>query len=169
MEFKTERYVISFTANDTDWRICLVSGKELLDNYNNTHEIHLSLACGCCDYGSQTIYLNEDIEYTGIISALKHELTHCWMYVNGFYCKQYDEEDICNIVSASHNFVAGVCSSFVWKAKGANLNICKKCEYLHKSKDSRYMCSKSGIVIINQPKRICCSTYTDKTNKDNKL
>lgn len=103
---------MNFEINSDKWKIKMISDAEvnkLVDNKENefTH--------GFTDYKTLTIYLNE--EAPNYKKTLYHELTHVYMYESGNvqWDKTFNNEDICEICSCSHEFVHEVVEHYLKK------------------------------------------------------
>lgn len=90
---------MEFKINGTKWKILDV------DEATINNEVKQDGSLGLTIYKTQTIMLLKD--QTNIIKTLKHELTHAWLYEYGHNQseKEFDCEDICEIVASSNDFI----------------------------------------------------------------
>ena len=91
----------NFEINDSKWKIKIISNDVMENQYGKQGEY----THGITMYSENVIYINEttpELERT-----IKHELTHCWLYVYG-HCqeeKSFTNEDVCEIVASINNFI----------------------------------------------------------------
>ncbi len=90
---------MKFKINNTEWTI------EEVDEATINNEMKSDGTLGVTIYRTQTIMLLKD--QANIIKTLKHELTHVWLFEYGHRPdeKRYNEEDICEIVASSNDFI----------------------------------------------------------------
>lgn len=64
-------------------------------------------ACfGLTFYKDHKIWIAKDLCKDEKVRTLKHELTHCYIWENGFYHIDFnDEEIICDFVASIYNFI----------------------------------------------------------------
>ena len=97
---------MQFTINNSVWNIRLANEAEM----NN--EMKSDGTLGITIYGTQEILLLD--KQVNILRTLKHELTHVWLWEYGHNQneKEFNKEDICEIVASSNNFVNEVVEEF---------------------------------------------------------
>lgn len=97
---------MEFEINNSKWKIILKDKDSLLDYYQKNNDSEATYVFGCTCYFKHEIYINKDMCYEQEISTLKHELTHCyiWMYGLG-QNPNFTEEMVCDLVSAITNFI----------------------------------------------------------------
>lgn len=108
----TEHEIMTFEVNGLIYKIVIVEafqGDNLL---------------GLAEYPQKKITLKlEDIDI--MIKTLKHELTHVWLEEYGHNqheSKGYNNEDICEIVACSNNFINKIVHEFNEAYNKINLN-----------------------------------------------
>src|SRR5574344_828683 len=94
---------MKFKINDDEWTINEISNAEMnsiCESDNKETFTH-----GYTQYSDLTISINKDSHSKR--KTLIHELTHCWLYEYGHnqWSKEFNYEDVCEIVSASNNFI----------------------------------------------------------------
>jgi Zn-dependent peptidase ImmA (M78 family) len=91
-----------FICNDTEYEIV---EKEYLENEEDI---------GLTDYQKQRILLKK-LDKEIMIKTLKHELMHVWMYEYGHNQsdRNFTNEDVCEIVACSNNFVNEVVERYL--------------------------------------------------------
>ena len=64
-------------------------------------------ACmGLTFYKEHKIWINKDLCFDEKIRTLKHELTHCYIWENGFYNVDFNNEElICDFVASIYDFI----------------------------------------------------------------
>lgn len=90
-----------FEINNSKWLIKEISQEEMQYSMGEegkyTHGITI--------YSENTIYINETSPEKE--RTLKHELTHVWLYMYGHnqQDKEFNYEDVCEIVACSNDFI----------------------------------------------------------------
>ena len=98
---------MKFIINDTEWIIKKVNEDVMNNEMKNDYTLGVTI------YKTQEILLLEN--QANIIKTLKHELTHVWLYEYGHDQhddNSYNNEDICEIVASSNNFINEVVEKF---------------------------------------------------------
>lgn len=92
---------MKFEINNAEWEIKEISSEEMERNYGKTGYYTHGFTC----YSEDIIYINKTSPEKE--RTLKHELTHCWLYMFGHNQdeKQFNNEDICEIVASSNDFI----------------------------------------------------------------
>lgn len=95
------------------------------ENINNVEERYY----GITYTDMQEIYLDKDLPEDRKKATLIHELTHCFIvnYITHLE-KQYCEEDVCDIVSNSYDFVHEITEKYFNQNKEAIKVICSALE-----------------------------------------
>lgn len=90
---------MKFNINNTNWTIKIVDEATM----NNVMKNDVTL--GLTIYKTQEILLLKN--QPNIVKTLKHELTHVWLYEYGHnqHEKEFNFEDICEIVASSNDFI----------------------------------------------------------------
>lgn len=97
---------MEFELNGAKWKI------EVVDEATINNEAEANDIFGLTIYKTQTIMLLE--EQANIIKTLKHELTHAWLYeyAHNQRDKEFNYEDVCEIVASSNDFINEVVMQF---------------------------------------------------------
>lgn len=100
---------MKFKINNTEWIIKEVN-EAIINNEVKQDEI-----LGLTIYKTQEILLLES--QANIIKTLKHELVHVWLYEYGHNQqeKEFNCEDICEIVASSNDFINEVIEEYTRK------------------------------------------------------
>ena len=97
---------MKFEINGSEWEIIIVSEDKMNNEQKNDYTLGLTI------YSKQEVWLLEG--QSNIIKTLKHELTHVWLFEYGHNAqeKEFNHEDICEIVASSNNFINDVVTKF---------------------------------------------------------
>lgn len=98
---------MKFNINNTEWTI-----KEVNEATIN-NEVEGDGTLGLTIYKTQEILLLES--QANLIKTLKHELIHVWLYEYGHNQdeKQFNYEDVCEIVASSNDFINEVVNQYL--------------------------------------------------------
>ena len=116
---------MEFKINNREWTILEVSQSEI-KNMQNTRRANEDENIKSIDtryYGItycdiQKIYLDEDLPQQRKKSTLIHELVHCYIDNYITHCnKQYDEEDVADIVSNSYDIIHKIVDKYFKEKK----------------------------------------------------
>jgi len=91
--------------NNFVWNVKFISREEMLKTAHDDEEHYTQ---GFSIYSQQTIYIDKSI--ANIKRTLIHELTHAWLdaYGHNQHDKQFNNEDVCEIVSSIYEFINSV-------------------------------------------------------------
>ena len=104
---------INFKINNTNWKIIMKDKETLLNKFNSENDQKALFAFGVASYTTYEIWINSDMCFEQQLRTLKHELAHCYMWVMGMYnVANYNEEFICDLISASNDFINEVVEKF---------------------------------------------------------
>lgn len=100
---------MKFKINNNRWEIKEISNAEMQDKYS----LEDTFTHGITVYSENTIYINQDTVNKG--RTLKHELTHVWLWEYGHNQeeKEFNNEDICEIVACSNDFINEVVNQYL--------------------------------------------------------
>lgn len=104
---------MEFEINNSTWNIKEISDEEM--QYDKGKQGYYTHGFTC--YSENTIYINKTSPEKE--RTLKHELTHCWLYMYGHNQddRNYNNEDICEIVASSNNFINDIVIKYFKKGK----------------------------------------------------
>lgn len=91
---------MEFEINGTKWTIEEIDANRMKEEAENDYCMGLTI------YKPQKIYLVND--QANIISTLKHELVHVWLYEYGHSqndTRKFHFEEVCEIVARSNSFI----------------------------------------------------------------
>ena len=97
---------MKFKINNTEWTI------KTVDEATMNNEMKQDGTLGVTIYKTQEVLLLE--KQANIVKTLKHELSHVWMYEYGHNQeeKEFNCEDVCEIVASSNDFINEVVSRY---------------------------------------------------------
>ena len=104
-----------FMINNHQWFIEEKPEEYLLEEYRKRQPN--AYACmGLTFYKEHKIWIAEELCNDEKIRTLKHELTHCYIWENGFYNVDFNNEElICDFVASIHNFIEEVVGIWIKK------------------------------------------------------
>ena len=99
---------MEFKCNGTEWTIEEISNAEMQEKY----ELEKAFTHGITLYNENIIYINKETKSK--IRTLKHELTHVWLWEYGHNQgeKEFNCEDVCEIVACSNDFINEVIDKY---------------------------------------------------------
>lgn len=109
--------MFKFKINGIEYTIKEMSNEEIKEcgrkDFPNDDTTN-SLFYGLTRHNVNEILLNKDCVLDRKVHTLKHELTHVFLENSGiaFDNKEYNEEEVCNIVSASIDFINTVVNNY---------------------------------------------------------
>lgn len=100
---------MEFKINGNTWDISTIQNKQINEIEGNNGECFIH---GTTRFGLNKIFINEDTPEP--LRTLRHELVHVWLYEYGHRAdeKQYNEEDICEIVASSYKFINEIVNEY---------------------------------------------------------
>ena len=97
---------MKFTINDVEWEIKFVDTETISKITNETLGTDFNFAYGLTLNPKSTIIINKDMNKEQQLHALKHELTHCYIWEFGLYhVDSFSEEMVCDLVASINNFI----------------------------------------------------------------
>lgn len=98
----------TFKINNHIWNIYEVEEKLILEEYQKRQPNAYS-CMGLTFYKKHKIWIAEDMCEDEKIRTLKHELTHCYIWENGFYNVDFNNEElVCDFVASIYDFIKNV-------------------------------------------------------------
>ena len=85
------------------WKLCFRSTKEMNNIFyedGETPEKGVRLH-GITEYHTQTIYIDKELDGFLLGKALRHELTHIYLWETGQQNREYTEEEVCDLISVA--------------------------------------------------------------------
>lgn len=106
---------MKFKMNNRDWEIIELSQDKMRETFAKYDEPSKNgRYFGLTYVDNDKIYLDKDLCLDQKKQTLKHELMHCYIacYLFNSGEKQFDEEDLCNISSNSHEIIHDIYSRY---------------------------------------------------------
>ncbi|MBR2652304.1 MAG: hypothetical protein IKE91_06185 [Clostridia bacterium] len=98
----------TFEINNHIWNIYEVDEKLILEEYQKRQPNAYS-CMGLTFYKEHKIWIAEDMCEDEKVRTLKHELTHCYIWENGFYNVDFNNEElVCDFVASIYDFIKNV-------------------------------------------------------------
>lgn len=96
---------MEFEMNGRKWIIEEKSESELLEEYHKRQPD--AYACmGLTFYKEHKIWIAKELCKDEKVRTLKHELTHCYIWMNGFYNVDFNNEElICDFIASSIDII----------------------------------------------------------------
>lgn len=114
---------MKFKINNKQWEIIELereyfyeTRKSLAEEDRNVFQEHGTIF-GTTDLAYHKIYLNKGQTQDELKSTLIHELTHTWLWSNGASYTSYEEEALCDTVSASYDTIHKIVEDYFKGAK----------------------------------------------------
>ena len=115
---------MKFTINNDEWQIEEKSKDELKELYEKETQEKTYFVFGVTIKSAHIIYINKDMCEEQKIKTLKHELTHCYIWEFGLYNVMDINEDICEIVASSNDFINVIVEQYKReKVKSMNVDV----------------------------------------------
>ena len=94
-----------FKIKNHKWKVEIVEEQYLLEEYHKRQPN--AYACmGLTFYKEHKIWIASELCKDEKIRTLKHELTHCYIWENGFYNVDFNNEElICDFVANINDFI----------------------------------------------------------------
>ncbi len=135
--------MFKFKINGNTWEVLTISNAEIdnIECNNGENFIH-----GTTRYGLNKIFINKETPEP--LRTLKHELMHVWLYEYGHRAdeKQFNEEDICEIVASSNDFINQIVEQFKREDVEAGIKLTA----------NNLVINENGILINGKPFLKCC-------------
>ena len=95
-----EQQIMNFEVNSNTYKLVIV--EEMEDGY-----------LGLTHYHENKVALKRR-DLSIMLRTLKHELTHVWLWEYGHnqHDRQFTNEDVCEIVASSNNFINSIVKTF---------------------------------------------------------
>lgn len=84
------------------WRLCFRDRKEMNEIYYENKPVDEDVRLhGITEYITQTIYIDKDLDGYLLGKALRHELTHIYLWETGQQDMMKNEEETCDFMSVA--------------------------------------------------------------------
>lgn len=82
------------------WKLCFRDRDEMnkifYEGRSFDEEVRLH---GITEYITQTVYIDKELDGFPLVKALRHELTHIYLWETGQQGRVYSEEEVCDFMS----------------------------------------------------------------------
>lgn len=72
---------------------------------------------GITEYVTSTIYIDKDLDGFLLAKALRHELTHVYLWETGQQGRVFDEEELCDIMSVAAPLIYKTADEIIFRLK----------------------------------------------------
>ena len=72
---------------------------------------------GITEYITSTIYIDKDVDGFLLAKALRHELTHVYLWETGQQAREYNEEELCDILSVAAPSICKTVDEIMFRLK----------------------------------------------------
>lgn len=112
----------TFTINNHKWQVEIKDEEELLNEYHK-RQLDAYACFGLTFYKEHKIWIAKELCKDERIRTLKHELTHCYIWENGFYNVDFNNEElICDFVASIYDFINEIVGNDILKGSGDDDN-----------------------------------------------
>ena len=100
------------------WKLCFRDRVEMTKIYYESRtpdeetRIH-----GITEYVTSTIYIDKDLDGFLLAKALRHELTHIYLWETGQQGRVFDEEELCDIMSVAAPLICKTADEIMLRLK----------------------------------------------------
>lgn len=100
------------------WKLCFRDREEMSRIYYESRPIDPEVRIhGVTEYVSQTIYIDKDLDGFLLAKALRHELTHVYLWETGQQGRVFNEEELCDIVSVAAPIIAQTVNNIILRLR----------------------------------------------------
>ena len=100
------------------WKLCFRNRKEMTKIFYEDRapddEVRVH---GITEYVTLTIYIDEDLDGFLLAKALRHELTHIYLWETGQQGRVFDEEELCDIMSVAAPSICKTADEIIFRLK----------------------------------------------------
>ena len=114
---------MKFVMNDRIFTIKFVSQNEMFEESHKINDYN-GYYFGKTIYNKQEIWLDNKLSKEQTIKTLIHELMHCYIRMYSVSLENYDEENVCDLVSNSYGHIDNIVTSFINDMVWEKNNIC---------------------------------------------
>lgn len=98
----------TFVINNHEWGVYILEEEHLLNEYHKRQPEAYS-CMGLTFYKDHIIWIAKELCEDEKLRTLKHELTHCYIWENGFYNVDFNNEElVCDFVAGIYDFIKNV-------------------------------------------------------------
>lgn len=114
MSFKFKSPAISKNI----WTLCFRNREEMNKIYyeNRTPDEEARIH-GIVEYVTSTVYIDKDLDGFLLAKALRHELTHVYLWETGQQGRDFSEEELCDIMSVASPAIQKTTNEIILRLK----------------------------------------------------
>ena len=100
------------------WKLCFRDREEMTKIYyeNRTPDENVRLH-GITEFITSTIYIDKDLDGFALAKALRHELTHIYLWETGQQDRVMNEEEICDFMSVAAPIIYKTANDIIIRLK----------------------------------------------------
>lgn len=72
---------------------------------------------GITEYITSTVYIDKDLDGFLLAKALRHELTHIYLWETGQQGRIYNEEEVCDLISVAGPAISKTAEEIIFRLK----------------------------------------------------
>lgn len=101
------------------WKLCFRDRNEMNEIFYENRPIDEEARIhGITEYITQTVYIDKTLDGFPLIKAIRHELTHIYLWETGQQGRStYDEEEICDIMSVAAPVICKTADEIILRLK----------------------------------------------------
>ena len=100
------------------WKLCFRDREEMnkifYENRTPDEEVRLH---GITEYITSTVYIDKDLDGFLLSKALRHELTHIYLWETGQQGRVYNEEELCDLMSVAGPVISKTVEEIIFRLK----------------------------------------------------
>lgn len=100
------------------WKLCFRNRDDMNKIFYENRPIEEETRIhGITEYVTSTIYIDKDLDGFLLAKALRHELTHVYLWETGQQARVYDEEELCDILSVASPAICKTVDEIILRLK----------------------------------------------------
>lgn len=100
------------------WKLCFRTREEMNKIYYENRPIDEEVRLhGITEYITSTIYIDKDLDGFPLVKALRHELTHIYLWETGQQSSVMNEEEICDFMSVAAPAICKTADNIILRLK----------------------------------------------------
>lgn len=100
------------------WKLCFRDRTEMNKIYYEGRPIDEEVRLhGITEYVTSTIYIDKELDGFPLMKALRHELTHIYLWETGQQGQVYNEEEVCDLISVTAPIINKTAEDIILRLK----------------------------------------------------